>query len=324
MLSNHGGLSGQAARWLALALLLGWGASSVEAQKTAGPTSRSGAASANAATPNTPAQASEADVASTREQLMDLLRMSPKLMAFVARDPSLLGDQDYVARNNPELAKFLEKHPEVAHNTEFYLFAEVGKEGNRTRFAREDWQRERYEPTAMHELSNTVGPFLIFVILLGSLLWLLRTLLENRRWGRIFKLQTEVHNKLLDKCGSSEEMMAYMRTDAGKRFLEAAPISVSFVPGSKQLGSAVARILTPLQLGVVLVLLGAGFYSLRGQVSGGDEVLVVLGMLTLMLGLGFIISAGISWVLAWHLGLLPKRGTQPGNGNGHDPAGIQP
>ena len=53
-----------------------------------------------------------------------------------------------------------------------------------------------------------------------------------------------------------------METEAGKRFLEAAPIPMSL--GTEQrVPNAVARILTPVQIGVVLVLLGVGFLLLR-------------------------------------------------------------
>ena len=58
-----------------------------------------------------------------------------------------------------------------------------------------------------------------------------RVFLENRRWGRIFKLQTEVHGRLIDKFSSSQELAAYMETEAGKRFLEAAPIPVDLEAG---------------------------------------------------------------------------------------------
>ena len=50
-----------------------------------------------------------------------------------------------------------------------------------------------------------------------------------------------------------------MGTEAGKRFLEAAPIPVGFEP-EQRMPNAVARVLTPLQVGIVLILLGAGFY----------------------------------------------------------------
>src|SRR5438270_1753827 len=54
------------------------------------------------------------DVAETQEKLIELLRVSPTLTTVIARDPSLLANQEYVSRNNPQLAAFLAAHPEVA------------------------------------------------------------------------------------------------------------------------------------------------------------------------------------------------------------------
>jgi hypothetical protein len=69
-------------------------------------------------------------------------------------------------------------------------------------------------------------------------------------------------------------------------------------------------VLTPLQIGVVMTLLGIGLLSLRHSLSDGGGALLVIGTVVLMPGLGFIISAGITWVLARHLGLMPDRGAQ--------------
>lgn len=82
--------------------------------------------------PTAPAQAaapagpvSDRDLANTQGELIKLLRLSPTLTTVVAHDPSLLANQDYVSRNNPQLAQFLAAHPEVARNPEFYLFTHV-------------------------------------------------------------------------------------------------------------------------------------------------------------------------------------------------------
>jgi len=69
--------------------------------------------------------------------------------------------------------------------------------------------------------------------------------------------------------------------------------------------NAIARVLTPLQIGVVLVLLGIGFFLLRNVRIEMHEPMLVLGTIALMPGIGFIISAGITWVLASRLGLIP-------------------
>jgi hypothetical protein len=155
---------------------------------------------------------------------------------------------------------------------------------------------------------DVIGPIaamLAFACFLAALIWLSRQFLENRRWGRIFKLQSEVHGRLIDKFSSTQELAAYMETEAGKRFLEAAPIPVGFEP-QQRVPNAVARVLTPLQIGIVLVLLGVGFYFLRHTRPEMNAPMLVLGTIALMPGLGFIISAGITWVLAGRLGLIPE------------------
>jgi hypothetical protein len=213
------------------------------------------------------AEVSDRDLAVTQRELIRLLRLSPTLTTVVARDPSLLANQEYVSRNNPQLIQ-------------------------------------------------PIAAVLAWACFLGAAIWLTGKFTENRRWSRIFKLQSEVHGRLIDKFSSNQELSAYMETEAGKRFLEAAPIPVGF--GEEQrMPNAIARVLTPLQIGIVLMLLGVGFYLLRNVRPEMHEPMLVLGTVALMPGLGFIISAGITWFLAGRLGLLPstlqgRSGSWPG------------
>ncbi len=248
------------------------------------------------------------DVASTQSQLIKLLRLSPTLTTVIARDPSLLSNQEYVARNNPQLAEFLASHPEVARNPDFYLFTHMNHENGGPDEALEravwpDVYRERPERSAFQEFASNLPPLLAFAVFLVAFIWAMRLILENRRWSRIFKLQSEVHGRLIEKFSTNQELAGYMETEAGKRFLEAAPIPVSF--GPERVPNAVARVLTPLQIGVVLVLLGIGFFLLRHAGPDTETPMLVLGVVTAMPGLGFIISAGITWGLASRLGLMP-------------------
>ena len=252
---------------------------------------------------------SDRDVAATQTELIKLLRLSPTLTTVVAHDPSLLANQDYVAHNNPQLAEFLTTHPEVARNPEFYLFTHMnhesgGPDGALERAVWPDAFRGRESRSMFEELLSEVMPLLAFVCALVALTWLIRVFVENRRWARIFKLQSEVHGRLIDKFTSNQELALYMGTDAGKRFLEAAPIPVSLEP-SQRVPNAVARVLTPLQIGIVLVLLGIGMLSLRHASVEMDVPMLVFGTIILMPGVGFIISAGITWLLAARLGLMP-------------------
>ena len=260
-----------------------------------------------------PAQTNTKDVAALQDQLLELLRLSPTLAEVVARDPSLLGNQEYVQRNNPELAAFLRDQTEIAQNPDFYLFNNLHGEGEQPSetLERKLWPEMAAPRSAgvESELISDGIPFLVFLCILGALLWLTHVLLENRRWNRIFKLQTDVHGKLLERFGTSQEVLTYMSTEAGKRFLEATPIAVGFEP-QQPVPSPVARVLTPLQIGVVMTLLGLGLILVRRSVPDADAPLLVLGTIVLTPGLGFIISAAITWGLARRLGLMPNRETQ--------------
>jgi hypothetical protein len=257
--------------------------------------------------PAAAASISDRDFVATQAELIKLLRLSPTLTTVVARDPSLLANQDYVSRNNPQLAQFLAAHPEIGRNPDFYLFTRVHREdgGNDEALERAVWP-EFSQPRRTDPL-DIVGPIAAgaaFACFLGTVIWIIRQILENRRWSRMFKLQSEVHGRLIDKFSTNQELAAYMGTEAGKRFLEAAPISAGIEP-EQRVPNAVARVLTPLQIGIVLVLLGIGLIMLRHASPETELPMLIFGTVVLMPGLGFIISAAVTWVLAARLGLMP-------------------
>jgi hypothetical protein len=264
---------------------------------------------AQGAQPAQPAPvANDRELQETQTELIRLLRLSPTLTTVVEHDPSLLSNPEYVSRNNPQLAQFLVAHPEVARNPEFYLFTHLNTEGGRDEaLERAVWPESNsgHEWSIGERLMGDLVPFLIFVGILGAVLWLVRVFLENRRWSRIFKLQSDVHARLIERFGSSQELLTYMGTEAGKRFLEAAPIPVGMEP-DQRVPNAVARVLTPLQIGVVLTLLGIGLLSLKNSLGAEmTSPMLLMGTVVLMPGIGFILSAGITWLLAARLGLMP-------------------
>lgn len=260
----------------------------------------------------TAAPPSDSELADTHEQLIALLRMSPTLTQVVETDPTLLADQEYIARTNPQLAQFLVQHPEVTRNPDFYLFASFPQQrGGR----RVDGLRRRMngnEPPNEQEMRErylgTVMGILTFIGIVGSLLWLIHILFENRRWTRVFRLQSEVHSKLIDRFASNQDLLQYMDTEPGRRFLEAAPIPLEF-ERDQRLPGGLARVLAPLQIGIVLTLLGVGLLILQRSLPDIAGPLLVFGMVSMMPGIGFIISAIITWRISAHLGLMPQHAT---------------
>jgi hypothetical protein len=265
---------------------------------------------------------SEKDVADAQEQFLHLLRLSPTMTAAVAADPSLLADQQYVARSNPELAQFMASHPDIARNPEFYLFSNLNLKGGRRDQAlkRAVWPETagqndpgktymdyRYSPAGVAE--NITEETLVaigFLSFLGALIWLIRTFVESRRWNRTFKQQSDLHSRLIDKFGTSQELVAYMETEVGKRFLMNSPMASGLEFGQR-MPNTVSRVLTSLSAGIVLALLGIGFLLLRNAGPDTSEPMLIVGTLLLMPGIGFILSAGVTWFLAQRLGLMPEK-----------------
>jgi hypothetical protein len=178
----------------------------------------------------------------------------------------------------------------------------------RRQFENEALNRMRYGRTSNFDrVMDQLIPFLVFLGVTGALLWILRAILDNRRWYKMVRVQTETHAKLLERFGSSQEMLAYMDSEAGKKFLES-PI----FEGQRQQVSALpfGRILWSVQIGIVAAFLGAGILFLRGRVSpDADMGFTIFGTLVFTLGIGFLVSGGVSYALAKYFGLVERPGS---------------
>ncbi len=233
----------------------------------------------------------------TRERLQQVLEQYPPSVPQVLRlDPSLLGKPDYLA-TYPTLAAFLTQHPEVAHNPVFFLGEARlnGADGGRTK--------------ALEVLENILGGVAILIglmTLLGAVVWLLRSIIEHRRWLRATKIQTDAHTKIVDRLTSNEDMMAYIQSPAGQRFLSSAAVTIDIAP--QAMSAPFNRILWSVQAGVVLTAVGLGLWFARNNViEEVGQVLQVLSILTIALGVGFIASALVSYALSRQLGLVPAQ-----------------
>jgi len=232
------------------------------------------------------------DAQRTKGELSGILgRYPPSLRTVLSVDPSLLGNQPFLA-TYPELVGFLNAHPEIAHNPSFYIEA-PGPGSFRGGSAAEAWK-------------DVMGDLMIvlnFGMAVGLLGWLIRTLVDYRRWNRLASTQTEIHTKLVDRFTANNDLLAYIQSPAGTRFLQSTPIALDAAPRS--MGAPLGRILWSVQGGVVLVAAGIGLWVVSGQVGDdGAQPLHALGVIGIALGLGFAVSAIISFVISRRLGLI--------------------
>jgi len=243
------------------------------------------------------AQGLNADAGQIRNQLMGIFQQYPPSVREVLQlDPVLMSNANYLALY-PKLAAFLSQHPEVAHNPVFFIGLPENYE-----------PRSRNEESVGRSISYIIEPLALasVVIVLFSILgWIIKGIMNHRRWLRVSKLQTDMQNKLLERFTSNEEMLAFIQTSAGQRFLESA--SVATEPGPRTLSAPVGRILWSIQLGIVILVAGVGLEMVSYKLSNYADAVTgfqVTGGIVIALGLGFILSALGSFMLSRRLGLM--------------------
>lgn len=236
--------------------------------------------------------AEQPDAERTKQDLSTLLdHYPPTLRGVLALDPSLLSNSAYLAPY-PALASYLTAHPEVARNPSFYI-----GEGSNSRYG----QNPQFE--LWGQVWNDLSIFAGFGMAIGLIVWLIRTLIDYRRWSRLARVQTDVHTKLLDRFTANEDLLAYIQSPAGAKFLQSSPITLDAAPRS--VGAPLGRILWSVQGGVVLIAGGIGLQLVSGRVAdSASQTLHALGVLGIALGVGFVISAIISFVISQRLGLI--------------------
>jgi len=153
---------------------------------------------------------------------------------------------------------------------------------------------------------NLFAPLIVLFVALGVAVLLVRWALAHARFRRESEMQLQLHTRLIDKFGTPKELGEYLQSDAGRAFLTPPPAE-RVTPYRRILGSA--------QAGIVLVLVGMAIWLLRGgdveQSHQTVHTLSVLGGVTLALGLGFIASAVLAYVLSARWGLLNGKRTPP-------------
>lgn len=237
------------------------------------------------------------DAQRTKQELSSLLeRYPPALRGALALDPSLLQNQSYLAPY-PALASLLTAHPEILRNPSFYLGDAPGPRGPQ--------DRESQIADMWRDLLTDLAVITGFSMGIGLLVWLIRTIIDYRRWSRLARVQTDAHTKLLDRFTANEDLLAYIQSAAGSKFLESSPIKLD--AGPRTLGAPIGRILWSVQGGLVLMAGGIGLQVVSTQTAGeAAQPLHVLGVLGIALGVGFVISAIISYVISERLGLIER------------------
>lgn len=131
---------------------------------------------------------------------------------------------------------------------------------------------------------------------IGFIVW---TITTNIRRSKVASVVADLHGKVLERCSANQELMGYVQSDAGRRFLESAADGQA---------NPTSRVLNAVQAGVILSLLGGASIVVSNfhQEVDAREFFVTLGWLVMSVGLGFLISAFVSYALCKSWGLLNR------------------
>ncbi len=147
---------------------------------------------------------------------------------------------------------------------------------------------------------EAIAPLVVMVGMTGFASYIVWLVLTNRRRRETVKAQTEMQTRLLEKFGSSQEMLQFLQSDAGKKFLESATIEQTKPYG---------RIIGGTTVGIVSATVGIAFLFVSEIPSDADSVLglSLVGGLLLALGIGFLLSSTAAYLLSKKWGLFNFR-----------------
>ena len=141
---------------------------------------------------------------------------------------------------------------------------------------------------------SVIGFFVTFI-------WVAYMVTDAIRTRQKVKLTSDLQTKLLERITSVNDLGAFLQTDPGAEFLK----GITIESEKPQM-----RILRAMQTGIVLGMLGLALFAF-GWFSPGipDAVMTAVhavATIFLALGIGFLLSARLSYGLSRNMGLLEE------------------
>jgi hypothetical protein len=156
---------------------------------------------------------------------------------------------------------------------------------------------------AVRALEGVVWAIMVplgFITAIGGITYLGRCLIEYRRWRHATQLQTEAQTRVMERLASTDALVGYLQSPAAQRMLVFTP-----PPATRTASSPAARILSSVQIGIVVSVGGIGLFFGAGRVFDPlADVLRIIATLAIAVGIGFVLSAAVSLVLSRRLGIL--------------------
>ena len=158
----------------------------------------------------------------------------------------------------------------------------------------------------LHHFMEDLLPIVVFPTLTLACAWVLIKIIAAFRHRANLRAQTDFHNRMMEKFSSADDFTVYLQSEAGRNFFE-------------NLGSEpttpMTRIIISIQRGVILTMVGLGFFLTRFVIGTADSysIMIIVSTILMTVGIGFLISSGISYWLAKTWGLITTQKNQVSN-----------
>lgn len=135
------------------------------------------------------------------------------------------------------------------------------------------------------------------IALLGSLIfygWVVWAIIEWRKLKHKGKLQ----DKFIEKFNTAPELNNFLQSDSGSKFLDFLTIEGR---GPK------AKLLSSVSKGIILSILGIAFLfigPILSEQTEGVKIFQAVGIVTIALGIGFLVSTFVSYQLSKKWGII--------------------
>lgn len=146
-------------------------------------------------------------------------------------------------------------------------------------------------------------PVIAILTVFGSVSFLTWVVVDALRRKGQLRVMSEFHNKLLDRISNGKDLADFMDSPGGTKFIDS--ISTERIHPAQ-------RVLRAVQIGIVLCSAGIGCRVVGWQSTllerDAAEGFVILGIMLLSIGIGYLVSAGAAFGLGRSLGVYSTPG----------------
>ena len=159
-----------------------------------------------------------------------------------------------------------------------------------------------------NNIANGIASLSLAIAIIISAAWIIAKIITALKQRANTRTEAQIYNRLIDKFETAPEFIAFLESDAGLKFIE---------DSAPRPAVMIGRILTSTQIGIVILLIGAGLLVSANIFSGPSalsddfyKILTICGLVGLTIGIGLLISAAISYYTCKAWGLLTATDTR--------------